>query len=113
MLKDRAKRKAKSRVKSTAKQKVRQSAAEDGGPKVLKAAVVGGTAYYAGKKIQDKRQEDQIGTIDPPPASDTETTAAAGGSDTIAQLQQLGQLRDQGILTEEEFEAQKKKVLGT
>ena len=52
MLRDRAKRKAKSRVKSKAKQKVRGAARDDGGPKVLKAAAIGGTAYYAGKKIQ-------------------------------------------------------------
>jgi hypothetical protein len=30
----------------------------------------------------------------------------------IAQLEKLGQLRDQGILTEEEFTAQKQKLLG-
>lgn len=30
----------------------------------------------------------------------------------IAQLQQLGKLRDAGVLTEEEFNAQKRKVLG-
>jgi hypothetical protein len=39
---------------------------------------------------------------------------AAGGltEDSIAQLQQLAQLKDQGILTEEEFAAQKAKILG-
>ncbi|HXS44096.1 MAG TPA: SHOCT domain-containing protein [Solirubrobacteraceae bacterium] len=30
----------------------------------------------------------------------------------MEQLKQLGELRDQGILTEEEFAAQKAKVLG-
>ena len=30
----------------------------------------------------------------------------------MAQLQQLAQLKDQGILTEEEFAAQKAKILG-
>jgi hypothetical protein len=29
----------------------------------------------------------------------------------ISQLQQLGQLRDQGVLTEEEFAAQKQRIL--
>jgi hypothetical protein len=32
--------------------------------------------------------------------------------DTIEQLRQLGELRDQGVLTEEEFAAQKQKLLG-
>jgi hypothetical protein len=32
--------------------------------------------------------------------------------DTIDQLQKLGALKDQGILTQEEFDAQKQKLLG-
>ena len=44
----------------------------------------------------------------PPPAP-------AGGisDDAIQQLKELGALKEQGILTEEEFVAQKAKVLGT
>ncbi|MFF2029537.1 SHOCT domain-containing protein [Arthrobacter sp. NPDC058192] len=40
---------------------------------------------------------------------------AAGGisDDTIQQLKELGALREQGILTDEEFAAQKAKILGT
>lgn len=38
--------------------------------------------------------------------------AASGGDDVIAKLEKLGQLRDQGILTDEEFAAQKAKILG-
>jgi hypothetical protein len=41
----------------------------------------------------------------PPPAPDTD--------DMLEQLTRLGQLRDQGILTEDEFAAQKAKILGT
>ena len=40
----------------------------------------------------------------PPPAT-------GGGDPIIEQLKQLGGLRDQGILTDEEFEAQKARVL--
>jgi hypothetical protein len=36
---------------------------------------------------------------------------AAPGSDTVAQLKQLAELRDQGILTEAEFAVQKAKLL--
>ncbi|BCW72033.1 SHOCT domain-containing protein [Arthrobacter sp. NicSoilB8] len=45
----------------------------------------------------------------PPPA------APAGGitDDAIQQLKELGALKEQGILTEEEFVAQKAKILGT
>ena len=42
---------------------------------------------------------------EPPPP------AAAPAPDPIAQLKQLAALKDQGILTEEEFSAQKAKIL--
>lgn len=42
----------------------------------------------------------------PPPA------ASAPQDDYITQLERLGTLRDQGILTNEEFEAKKKQILG-
>jgi len=37
---------------------------------------------------------------------------AAGGTDIVAELQKLGALRDQGILTDDEFAAAKAKLLG-
>jgi hypothetical protein len=37
--------------------------------------------------------------------------AAAGTDDKLAQLKQLGELRDAGVLTDAEFEAQKGKIL--
>ncbi len=39
--------------------------------------------------------------------------AAPSEDDTITQLQKLGDLKAQGILTEEEFAAQKAKILGS
>jgi hypothetical protein len=39
--------------------------------------------------------------------------AASGSGDMFEQLRQLGELRDQGILTEEEFAAQKARILAT
>ena len=38
-------------------------------------------------------------------------TAGSEGSDTASQLSKLADLRSQGVLTEEEFEAQKAKIL--
>lgn len=40
----------------------------------------------------------------PPPAS--------GGDDMLSQLERLGQLKQQGILTQEEFDMEKAKILG-
>ena len=36
---------------------------------------------------------------------------ASAGGDVLEQLKTLGQLRDQGVVTEEEFAAQKAKIL--
>jgi Short C-terminal domain len=45
----------------------------------------------------------------PPP----QQAAAPSQEDTIAQLQKLGELKSAGVLTEEEFAAQKAKILGS
>jgi hypothetical protein len=42
----------------------------------------------------------------PPPA------AAPAPQDDMAQIQQLATMKDQGLLTQEEFEAKKKQILG-
>ena len=38
---------------------------------------------------------------------------AVSTDDKIAQIRQLGELKDQGLLTEEEFADEKKKILGS
>ena len=44
----------------------------------------------------------------PPPQGST----VGGGSDYMAELEKLGSLRDAGILTDAEFDAKKKQILG-
>jgi hypothetical protein len=89
---------------------------------LARAALVGGTAYYAGKKVQQGREQDadmearmqdleyQQATAAqaPPPAA-----APAGGisDEAIQQLQKLAELKSQGILTDAEFEEQKRRLL--
>jgi hypothetical protein len=51
------------------------------------------------------QQQTQAQAPPPPPA------AAPAGGDMIEQLKQLGELHAQGILTDEEFAAQKAKLL--
>ena len=78
-------------------------------------------AYHAGKGSQ--ANADQAGAQDagiqqaaPAPAAPAPAAPvpATGGlsQDSLAKLKELGQLRDQGILNDQEFEAQKQKVLG-
>lgn len=86
---------------------------------LMRAAVVGGVAYHAGKRVQEGREEDydrdariaeleaqQAAQAAPPPAA-----AAAPQVDMVGQLQKLAELKDQGILTQAEFDAQKAKLL--
>jgi BMFP domain-containing protein YqiC len=89
---------------------------------IARAAMVGGAAYYTGKHVQQGRereaeQEYRIQELEgqqqqPAPAP---ATAAPGGvsSDAIEQLKQLAELKDQGVLTQEEFDIQKRRLLGT
>jgi len=87
---------------------------------LMRAAVVGGTAYYAGKKVQQGREQDaeteaRLEDVEAQQAAPPQAAAPApsgGMSDAaIEQLKQLGQLKDQGILTEAEFDEQKHKLL--
>jgi hypothetical protein len=72
--------------------------------------MVGGGAYIAGKKVQQGREQDA--DQDQNPEGAPAPPASGGISDqTIEQLQKLGDLRKQGVLTEEEFEQQKQKLL--
>lgn len=48
----------------------------------------------------------------PPPQAAPAAAPAAGEASTIEQLKELAELKAQGILTEEEFAAQKAKILG-
>jgi hypothetical protein len=48
----------------------------------------------------------QSAPVTPPPP-----TAAAGGEDPIAQLQKLGDMKTQGLITDEEFAAMKAKIV--
>lgn len=80
---------------------------------LLRAAMVGGVAYHAGKRVQEGRdqdyeQEQRIADLE---AQQAPPAAPAAPQVDIEQLQKLAQLKDQGILTEAEFEVQKAKIL--
>jgi hypothetical protein len=93
----------------------------------MRAAMVGGAGYMAGKKGQQSKareaeQEERIQALEqqqaPAPAAAAmappvaEPPAAAGGTDVVGELTKLKGLLDAGVLTPEEFDAAKKKVLG-
>ncbi len=80
-------------------------------------AVSGRVARRQGAAAQQQAAAQQAAAPPPPPApaapAPAAAPAAAPSGDMIEQLKALAELRDQGILTEEEFSAQKAKVLGS
>jgi hypothetical protein len=62
------------------------------------------TSRRTSRRMADQQAPQQAAP--PPPAP------AAAPPDDMAQIQQLATMKDQGLLTEEEFQAKKKQILG-
>ena len=77
---------------------------------LMRAAMVGGAGYYAGKKIQQGREED-AGQDEVETQQAAAPSAGGMSDDMIDQLGKLGQLHEQGVLTDDEFATQKQKLL--
>jgi len=84
---------------------------------VARTAAIAGTATAVSNRVsrrQGARWAQQEEAQPPPPAPAAPAApAAADGESTIDQLKELGDLKAQGILTEEEFAAQKAKLLAS
>jgi hypothetical protein len=92
---------------------------------VARTAVVAGTATAVSNRVsrrqanrwsaQEEQQyyEQQQAYSQQQAYAQQQAPAAAPQVDTIAQLKELAELKNQGILTEEEFQAQKTKLLAT
>ena len=102
---------------------------------LLRAAVVGGGAYVAGKHMANKANEqasneanqnqridqleqqqpqyqDQQQYAPPPQQAPPPDAAPAAGPSMADQLQQIATLHQQGVLSDDEFTAAKAKILG-
>jgi hypothetical protein len=88
---------------------------------VARTAVVAGTATAVSNRVSRRQANrwsqqseaqyaEQPQYAEPPPQY---AQSAPAAPDPIEQLQRLAALKDQGILTEDEFAAQKAKILGT
>jgi putative oligomerization/nucleic acid binding protein len=81
---------------------------------MARTAVVAGTATAVSNRVSRRQgmrwseQEQQQAQMPEPAAPEP---AAGGGASVIDQLKELGELKAQGVLTEEEFAAQKAKLL--
>jgi hypothetical protein len=94
---------------------------------VVRTAVVAGTATAVSNRVSRRQAErwQQQGSYpydqsepayaEPQPAYEAPAQPpppAAAVADPIQQLKDLAALRDQGVLTDEEFQAQKARILG-
>jgi hypothetical protein len=101
---------------------------------VARTAVIAGTATSVSNRVsrrqynrwsqQDEQQQaeqqqaeqqqaEQQQAAPPAPPAPAAAAPSAGSSDRIAQLQQLADLKNQGILTDEEFAAEKARILNS
>jgi hypothetical protein len=82
---------------------------------VARTAVFAGTATAVSNRVsrrqgnrwaaQEQQAYEQQAYDAPPPADDMDAK--------LAQLREFGELKSQGMLTEEEFAAQKRRILGS
>ncbi|HEX5196043.1 MAG TPA: SHOCT domain-containing protein [Gaiellales bacterium] len=94
----------------------------------MRAAMVGGGAYVAGKHVANNQaeqasQEQRIADLEAQQAAQQAPVAAApvaaapaaapAGDDLTSQLVDLKNLMDQGVLSPEEFQQAKAKLLGS
>ena len=98
---------------------------------VARTAVIAGTASAVSGRVQRRQAEkfadrdaniyaereqayqQQAAPTYPPPAAPPPAPAPAAQVDVIDQLTRLGELHKQGVLTDDEFAAQKARILGS
>ena len=85
---------------------------------IARTAVVAGTATAVSNRVSRRQgqrwaQQESAQYAEPEPTYDAPPPAPpAPAADPIQQLKELADLKQQGILTDEEFAAQKAKILG-
>ena len=98
---------------------------------IARTAVIAGTATAVSNRVSRRQadrwaQQDQSAYAQPQyaqpqyaqpqyaqPAPPAPAAASSGTDDMLEQLRELAQLKDQGVLTAEEFAAQKARILAT
>lgn len=82
---------------------------------VGRTAAIAGTATAVSGRVQrrqaNKWSQQEAAQAPPEAAPAPPAAPPASGASMLDQLKQLGELKDQGILTEDEFAAQKAKLL--
>jgi hypothetical protein len=88
--------------------------------RLARTAAIAGTATAVSNRVSRRQagrwaQQDQPQAAEPEPPAEEEAVQdpAASTSDRLAQLKQLGELKDAGVLTDAEFTEQKAKILSS
>ena len=81
------------------------------GPGLIGTAARAGVAAGVAGRVHRRQQERWAAESEPPPQAPPPQQAAPQG-DYTAELERLAQLRDQGVITSEDFEAKKRQLLG-
>jgi hypothetical protein len=86
---------------------------------LARTAAVAGTATAVSNRVSRRQynrwseQDTQATEAAPAPAPAAPAPApSGGGDDRLQKLKDLGELKAQGVLTEQEFEAEKARILG-
>lgn len=74
---------------------------------VARTAVIAGTATHVSNNVS-RRQARRWGNQD----AETTPAEATPQDDSYVEIEKLAQLKDNGVLTQEEFEAKKRQILG-
>ena len=87
---------------------------------LLRAAMVGGTGYVAGRNLADRRKHEaaqeqemyelRLAQAEPVDRTEPEPSSASSTSERAGALVKLQGLLDSGVLTPEEFEIQKRRI---
>jgi hypothetical protein len=83
---------------------------------LLRGAMVGGAGYLAGKSaanraVREQSQEERLSSVEGQQAAPAPPPSTPTGATVAEQLKQLAELRNTGVLTPEEFEREKQKLL--
>ncbi len=78
---------------------------------VARTAVVAGTATHVSNNVS-RRQANKWASKEAEQAPQQQAAPASSQDDVYIELQKLGQLKNDGILTQEEFDAKKRQLLG-
>lgn len=80
---------------------------------VARTAVIAGTATHVSNNVS-RRQAQKWNAQEQSQAAEQQPVAAPSMSnqDQFSELKQLGELKEQGILTQAEFDAKKAQILG-